>query len=398
MILLFQRTTAFRYDQYLNEHAQDAVLFTHAQDDVGDAYGEVVRIPSFDGDGRIELRVLEQHARTPFHAIVAHGEYDLIRAARLRARLGLPGQSVASAVAYRDKVRMKQLVRVQGVRTANFRVVESALDLKEAARIWGYPIVIKPIDGGGSRNVTVVRGPSALDALLAAGCPSNAMVEQFVPGDMYHVDGLARAGEIVFSCVSRYLNGCLSFQEGLSLGSTLIDPSSELSDRMKAELARAVHALPILPVLTFHAEFFLTPDNEIVFCEVAARTGGGRIVESVERAYGVNLNRTWVRWQCGLPEELRPHPFKPSGWLLVSSPTNGRLVSIPDRIPFDWTVQYWPTKKPGDTISRALSTSNVDGLATMVVRGADPAMVEQRIRELDDWFLGTLAVETEARA
>jgi biotin carboxylase len=187
----------------------------------------------------------------------------------------------------------------------------------------------------------------------------------------------------------------LNFQMGLSLGSTLIDPASELSERMKAELVRVVQALPALPVLTFHAEFFLTPGDEIVFCEVAARTGGGRIVESVERAYGVNLNRTWVRWQCGLPDELDLHPFEPSGWLLVSSRTSGRVVGIPDRIPFEWTAQYWPGKKPGDTISSAVSTSNVDGLATMVVRGADPAAVERRLQELDDWFLRSLVVEAE---
>ena len=172
MILLLQRSPVFRFDEWLGDLAREAVLFTRLPEGGGQGYAEVVRIPSFDADGRTELRILERHARSPFTAIVRMSEYDLIRAARLRERFGIPGQSVASAVAYRNKVRMKELVRAAGtVAVPGFRAIESPLDLVAAVEEWGFPLVVKPVDGGGSRGVTVVRGPAELEACSPAAAP-----------------------------------------------------------------------------------------------------------------------------------------------------------------------------------------------------------------------------------
>lgn len=51
----------------------------------------------------VQLLTLEIHAASPITGIVALSEVDLIRAAQLRQKLGVLGQSVESAVAFRDK-------------------------------------------------------------------------------------------------------------------------------------------------------------------------------------------------------------------------------------------------------------------------------------------------------
>lgn len=391
MILLLQRSPVFRLEEWLADAAHDAVLFTQLPEG-GAGFADVVRIPSFDADGRTELRVVEQHARTPFSAIAIGSEYDVIRAARLRERLDIPGQSVPSAIAYRDKARMKELARAHGVPVAEFRRIESPLDLEFAAREWGYPLIVKPVDGGGSRGVTMVRDAAELDALLAGGCPANAMVERFIAGDMFHVDGVARDGAIAFSVVSRYFNGCLAFQSGESLGSALLEPSSALFERMNAAVAQVVAALPALPVLGYHCEFFLTPADEIVLCEIASRLAYWRMTEAIEAAYGVNLNRVWTRWQCGLPDEIAPRFTESAGFLLIPNQSQGRLLEIPDRIPFDWTTRYYPLRKPGEVVGSS-AASSVDNIATMIVRGPDEATVSERLRELNDWYLRSLVWE-----
>src|SRR5262245_36347345 len=63
--------------------------------------------PNYINNGLVEKRALELHRSYGIHRIVSFGEDDVIRAARLRATLGLPGQDVASAEAYRCKVTMK---------------------------------------------------------------------------------------------------------------------------------------------------------------------------------------------------------------------------------------------------------------------------------------------------
>ena len=160
---------------------------------------------------------------------------------------------------------------------------------------------------------------------------------------------------------------------------------------MNEAVAAVVRALPPTPVLTYHAEFFHTPDDRIVFCEIASRCGGARIIETIEEAYGVSVSRAWVRWQVGLPEDVTGHPFDPAGWLLVPALNQGRLVRIPERIPFEWTSHYWPVKKPGDVVGNA--QSSVDGIATMIVRGENDETVNERLQELDAWFVRSLEWE-----
>lgn len=61
--------------------------------------------------------------------VVARSEADVLRAARLREVLGVPGQDFASALAFRDKVLMKSLLRERGVSVPEFAPVRIPLDL-----------------------------------------------------------------------------------------------------------------------------------------------------------------------------------------------------------------------------------------------------------------------------
>src|SRR5438874_9751906 len=64
-------------------------------------------IPRFETSGMMEVRAVELHATARFRRIVAVSEYDLLRAGQLRDVLGIEGQTYASALAFRDKLRMK---------------------------------------------------------------------------------------------------------------------------------------------------------------------------------------------------------------------------------------------------------------------------------------------------
>ncbi|MFH8716321.1 hypothetical protein ACH4GC_34220, partial [Streptomyces zaomyceticus] len=59
----------------------------------------------------VEREALRLHAEFGFDEIIALSEFDLLRAARLRDLLGLRGQNEESAIAFRDKLVMKDLLR-----------------------------------------------------------------------------------------------------------------------------------------------------------------------------------------------------------------------------------------------------------------------------------------------
>lgn len=355
-----------------------------------DKYDHVEIIESFDKNGWTEIRVLELHSQYNFRVILPHQEKDVIRAARLREYLGLPGQSVESAIAYRDKVRMKEMVRRAGVEVADFRTLDSPLDLYRFALDKGFPLIVKPVDGAGSWKVQVLSNMADLQTVLAAGMPPQFMVEEFVEGTMYHADGIVQDGRILFSCVSRYLYGCLAYKQLQSVGSIIVNPHKSIAKRVNSLVAQVIEALPPSPVLAFHAEFFHTEADRLLMCEVGSRTAGGRTMETIETAYGVNLAKAWVRLQCGLAEVIQPH-FGGSSGSLVIPPRKGRLAEIPECVPFQWVIDYKPTAKPGEPLNDP--TSSGCNMATALIVGETDESVESRLIELNEWFIGSVRWE-----
>ncbi|MDW3157596.1 hypothetical protein [Bifidobacterium longum] len=67
-----------------------------------------VYFESYDDDLALEKLVIELHGERPFDRIIALSELDILRAAKLRSLLDIPGQSYFSAFLYRDKIAMKE--------------------------------------------------------------------------------------------------------------------------------------------------------------------------------------------------------------------------------------------------------------------------------------------------
>ncbi len=116
------------------------------------------------------------------------------------------------------------------------------------------------------------------------------LLEQFIPGDVYHVDALVWQGEVVFAVSSRYGEPPLSVTQGGGIFNTRLLPrdSAEFAATtgMAAELFRAFG----LPRGVTHTEFIRAHDDgQFYFLETAARVGGAHIDKMVEAATGVAL-------------------------------------------------------------------------------------------------------------
>lgn len=391
-VLLMGRWSGLPFHEWLADLNDEIVLFTTDDMPHPEFYHKLVRIQSFD-TADVLWNALDQHRETPFTAVFGTSEYDVIRMGHLRDAIGVQGQSLASAIAYRDKVVMKEHAVKAGMEVAKFHRIETSLDLRQFVEQHGYPVVIKPVDGGGAVNTQVIHDESQMLEFLKTGPLVNMMVETFVEGDMYHVDGIYKDGELLFGSVSRYLNGCLAWQQGLSRGSLTLDPDSPLFARMREKAIETIRALPETPLISFHAEFFLTPDDRILLCEIASRSGGARVVDTIQHVYGLHQNRTWTRLACGLNDKVvQPVPAELGGYLVVPS-RPGVVRALPAEIPFDWVVDYTPGVKPGVQLDKP--TNTVANLATFIVKGPTEEIVEARLMQLNDWFLSAVEWEEE---
>ncbi|MFH9584467.1 acetyl-CoA carboxylase biotin carboxylase subunit family protein [Streptomyces luteogriseus] len=337
--------------------------------------------------GQVERVALELGERVSPLAVVARAEGDLLRAARLREVLGVPGQDWPSALAFRDKVVMKTQLRRQGLEVPEFTAVRTPVDLLAFAAEHGYPVVVKPAYGSGSTGTQVLRGPDDLDALLAAGLPEHPEVERFVEGAMYVVDGLFTQGAVRSAFVSRYVNDCLAFRAGGHLGSAQLTRDDPLTPRLISYARQVLGLLPTSDCTTFHLEVFHTPDDRLVLCEVASRTGGALTAAAIRAASGIDLDREWFLAQTGAAPSLTPGmdgaaPGRSAGWV-VFYPERGTLTELP-LAPPEFVVEQRLRGRVGTTY-RGGQKSGVY-LAGYVVTGADADEVEQRLHELAAWY------------
>jgi hypothetical protein len=394
LILNSARNAEVPYDEWLGESGEPLLLLcSPRQERISGAYQFVKKFENYETNSCVEATALELHEKYRYHTVVAKAEADLLRAGKLRDVVGLAGQGWESARAYRDKTVMKSYTQKAGIPTPVFQRIETAFDLLGFVKRHGYPVVVKPVDGSGAAGVEALRGPADLERLLAGGLAQNLEVEQYIEGEVFHVDGLVLNGQTVLMQPSRYLNGgCLAYKTDGSCGSYTLPESNPLRARLSTFTQRILDALPSPPTFTFHAEIFRTPSDELVFCEIASRTGGVRINETVRQATAVDMDRLWIRAQCGIPVDAaqvrRTIAAQKglAGWLVVP-PRNAVLQALPERAP-EWVTEYRKNAAPGTNFAGPAYARRKAGdyIVSIIVKGDTEAQIEQRLADSMRWL------------
>ncbi|MGV9242159.1 ATP-grasp domain-containing protein [Streptomyces sp. NPDC003710] len=408
---------AVPYDQWFADYDGDVLLLVSRDNlervgeelpPAGAGYAHAEAVDGYDTGGELEERALDLARQHGVRHVVASHERDLERAAVLREILALPGQQPDSVLPFRDKSLMKKLAAAAGVQVAAHREIETATDIVSFAAEHGYPVVLKPRDSAGSVGLRILHTREELEGYLehdfdlyGAGQP-NIIAEEYVPGPLCHVDGLVLGGKVALAWPSQYQYALATYatDTGPRIDLTL-DTDDPLAHRLLAFTERLLQALPGPENFAFHAEVFHTPDDELVLCEIACRTGGAAIRDVITLLFGADPTRSWLRAELGLPVSVprtsgaeRPLPRTMTGQMVLMK-RPGRVVAVPETPPdFPWIERFRVFVKPGRRMTAARTSS--DFLCTVLVSGRDRAEVEERLRRVEAWFLGELVLEDVA--
>jgi biotin carboxylase len=258
----------------------------------------------------------------PIDRIVALDEFDMENVSALREHMRIPGMGLTTVRYFRDKLAMRARAKEIGILVPEFAHVLNYANLREfMARVPG-PWLLKPRSQASGIGMKKIHHPDELWPWLdqLGDKQSFYLLEQFVPGSVYHVDSVVSEREVVFAEPHAYGSPPLdvSHHGGVFTTRTLSRESSDAQALFDVN-RQVIEGLGGVRGVT-HAEFLRAhADGKFYFLEVAARVGGAYIADVVEAASNINLWREWARLEVGAgkqPYELPPVRQEQSGVIL----------------------------------------------------------------------------------
>ena len=228
--------------------------------------------------------------------VVALDDFDVELAAALREHLRLPGMGETTVRHFRDKLAMRMQARESGINVPDFVHVLNYDALRRFMDHTPAPWVLKPRSMAGAIGIKKIhRAEDLWPAIeLLGDLQSFYLLEQFVPGDIFHVDSIVSEKQVVFAIASGYGRPPMEVSHGGGIFTTgILERESGDALRLVAENERVMAALGMVRGAS-HTEFIKSKaDGRIYFLETSARVGGAHIAELVEAATGLNL---WAEW------------------------------------------------------------------------------------------------------
>jgi biotin carboxylase len=315
------------------------------------------------------------------------GAYEQLQVplAEVRERRGIAGMPAEAARNFRDKARMKSLLREAGLPCARHRLATGHADAMAFAREIGFPLIVKPPAGAGAQATTKADDVAALRAAVEAATPDlqrPVLLEEYVTGDEHSFETVSIGGRAVWHSLTHYYPSPLEVLRNPWIQWCLILPR-EVEEPQYHDIRRAAfRALEVLGMGTglTHMEWFRRPDGTIAISEVAARPPGAQITTVVSRAHDFDFVAAWARLMVF--EEFAAPPRKYAvGAAYLRGQGSGRVKAIHglDQVQREIGSLVVDAKLPtaGQT-----PTGSYEGEGFVILRHPDTAVVQSALRRL----------------
>lgn len=249
------------------------------------------------------LNAVSYAARTrKIDRIVALDEFDMENVSAIREHLRIPGMGLTTVRYFRDKLAMRAKAKEAGVNVPEFVHVLNHDELREFMSRVAAPWLLKPRSQASGIGMKKLHHAEELWPLLdrLGDDQSHYLLEQFVPGSVFHVDSVVNEKQVLFGDAHAYGVPPLDVSHAGGVFTTrTLERDSEDAKALRVINQRLIDALGLLRGVT-HGEFLKAhADGRLYFIEIAARVGGAYISDVVEAATGVNLWREWARLEVG---------------------------------------------------------------------------------------------------
>lgn len=278
---------------------------------LADEYGVV---STRDVDGAITFAQSVKNA-TGLDGVMTMASESAVTVASVAKALALPGLNPEAALRASQKIVRQHCFHRSGVPAPRFAVASSPDEAVNLAAPLGWPVVVKPADGAGSRGVQKVYSPEAMakavQEIAAHSHSPQFLIEEFLVGTEHSIEGIVIGGEIYWTGFSdrnydkKEIYPPFFLEDGDTLPTSLSEPMIE---RVKKAAVAAVRALSIDwgPV----KGDILIDESGPRMLEMAARLSGDYFCnETVPLHNGVNLVEVVMALSLG--EKVEPQNLQP---------------------------------------------------------------------------------------
>jgi hypothetical protein len=317
------------------------------------------------------INVVSWLARTrKIDRVVPMDDFDVETAALVREHLRVPGMGETTARYFRDKLAMREKARDSGITVPPFVHILNHAEVAAFMQNVPGPWVLKPRSEAGSIGIKKIHSPEELWPLVEAlgDKQSHHLLEQMIPGDVYHVDSIVSERAIVFAQCHRYRRPILGVVQGGGLfGSRTVPYGSDDERKLLAFHAETLSALGLVRGVA-HTEFIKSQiDGKFYFLETGARVGGAHIADLVYQETEVDLWAEWAKLEIPHGKWGYPPPARKNHHA-------GIIISLskdknPDMSAYTDADIVWKL--------------DMDHHAGLVVRCPDEATLDRRMDELE---------------
>lgn len=292
---------------------------------------------SFGDPDQAVQKIAEYDRQHRLDAVVSVDDAATVLAARASQALGLPHNSPESALAARDKGRMRELLLAGGAPVPRFQRFGLASDPAEISVQLDFPVVLKPLRLSGSRGV--IRADDEAEfrmawqrirrLLLSDGADaftSELLVEEFIPGAEVALEGILTDGNLrVLALFDKPdpLDGPF-FEETIYVTPSRLPASVQESIATCTELAALALGLRTGPV---HAELRVNERGPWIV-EIAGRSIGGLCSSILQFGTGLSLEELILRHAVGMPVGDYRREGVAAGVMMIPIPSAGLLASV----------------------------------------------------------------------
>ena len=305
--------------------------------------------------------------------LTAATDFSVLTMSYIAQEMGLPGINYASAKLIKNKATVRKcLFEAKADDTGYSYEISSPDQIVEIKNKVVYPIMMKPVDGSGSRGASKVEKAEDFEHAcvfaMQGSISHRAVAEPFVVGREYGVESFVDNGEIhVMAVMQKDMTLPPYYAElGHAIPSGL--PVS-VEERIKECVKKALFAMNVNHG-SVNMDLLISDDYSVHIVDVGARMGGNLIGSHIiPMGTGVDYMGNMIKAAVGDKTDWNPlsNPEPVATKLLALQP--GIVKGLPDfnKLENEYSVKIEHHLHIGDTITPY--RTNLDGCGYVVATG-----------------------------